>query len=388
MKKLLIVLAFASVSMASMAQEAEPTLKYSVATNSFWSNWYVQANFNWSAFYSPEEHNQGYATSPFKSFRAAPNFSVAIGKWFTPGIGMRTKFYGVWGREIVSEDKDPNAYHYWNIEEQAVLNLSNVFFGYNPTRVWNLSFFAGAGVDHDMSDGRTAMSYSLGLLSQWRVAKHWQINLEGGWLYKEHDTGGQTYNANNIVDPEKGIFWENHDQQLYLEIGLTYNLGMCTWNKVPDVDAIKALSQAQIDALNAQLADALAENARLKELLANQKPVEAEPVVVKEYAGTPVSVFFNINKTVIANDQDLVDVKTLAEYAKENEANLVVTGYADSATGNEEINQKLSEGRAETVADELVKMGVSADNIETVAKGGVDDLSPVSYNRRATVEIK
>ena len=33
MKKLLIVLAFAGVCMSSMAQDADPTLKYSVATN-------------------------------------------------------------------------------------------------------------------------------------------------------------------------------------------------------------------------------------------------------------------------------------------------------------------------------------------------------------------
>jgi hypothetical protein len=33
-------------------------------------------------------------------------------------------------------------------------------------------------------------------------------------------------------------------------------------------------------------------------------------------------------------------------------------------------------------------MGVSRDNIEVVAKGGVADLTPISYNRRATVEIK
>ena len=43
--------------------------------------------------------------------------------------------------------------------------------------------------------------------------------------------------------------------------------------------------------------------------------------------------------------------------------------------------------RAETVANELVKMGVSRDNISTEGKGGVKDLSPVSYNRRATVKL-
>ena len=35
-----------------------------------------------------------------------------------------------------------------------------------------------------------------------------------------------------------------------------------------------------------------------------------------------------------------------------------------------------------------MKMGVSASKIETVARGGVNDLQPISYNRRATVEIK
>ena len=42
------MLAIAGLSMNAMAQE-DPTLKYSVATNSFWSNWFIQANVNYSA---------------------------------------------------------------------------------------------------------------------------------------------------------------------------------------------------------------------------------------------------------------------------------------------------------------------------------------------------
>ena len=42
MKKLFIALAFAGISLSSMAQDADPTLKYSVATSSFWSNWFIQ----------------------------------------------------------------------------------------------------------------------------------------------------------------------------------------------------------------------------------------------------------------------------------------------------------------------------------------------------------
>ncbi len=381
MKKLLIVLAFAGVAMSSMAQDADPTLKYSVATNSFWSNWFIQVNANWSAFYSSQEHGLGLAKSPLKGFRAAPNASVAIGKWFTPGLGLRTKVYGVWGRQVNNDVKNENKY--WDLQEQAVFNLSNLFCGYNPTRVWNFSLFAGAGVERSMTHDVYSMAYSLGLMNQWRVSKHVAINLEAGWLYKEPGTDGNA----KYTCGRHGIGWELHDQQLYAEVGLTFNLGKATWEKTPDVDAIKALSQAQIDALNAQLADANAENARLKNLLANQKPAPQEKQVVKEYAGAPVSVFFNINKSTVASKKDLVNVKGIAEYAKEANANLLVTGYADSATGSKAYNQKLSEKRAETVANELVKMGVSRDNIQTVGNGGVKDLSPVSYNRRATVEV-
>lgn len=379
MKKLLIVLAMCGLSMGSMAQEttADPVEKYSVATNSFWSNWFVQVGADWNAFYSNQEHGQGLSRSPFKSFRATPGFSVAIGKWFTPGLGLRTKFSGVWGRTVVDENKHSN--HIWTLNENVLFNLSNMLYGYNPNRVWNFVPFVGAGINRNCCADRYAMNLSAGILNTFRVSKHVGIHLELGWNYAEEDLDAVK------PDGKGGRIWEGKDNKLYAELGLTFNLGKASWNKTPDVDAIKALSQAQIDALNAQLNDANAENARLKNLLAQKKDATA---AVKEYVGTPVSVFFNINKSVIASKKDLVNVKNMAEYAKENNANLLVTGYADSATGKPAYNQKLSEKRAETVANELVKMGVSRDQITTEAKGGVKDLSPISYNRRATVQVK
>ena len=379
MKKLLIVLAMCGLSMGSMAQEttADPVEKYSVATNSFWSNWFVQVGADWNAFYSNQEHGQGLSRSPFKDFRSTPGFSVAIGKWFTPGLGLRTKFSGVWGRTVVDENKHSN--HTWTLNENVLFNLSNMLYGYNPNRVWNFVPFVGAGINRNCCADRYAMNLSAGILNTFRVSKHVGVHFELGWNYAEED-------FDDVAAYGKGgRIWEGKDNKLYAELGLTFNLGKASWDKTPDVDAIKALSQAQIDALNAQLNDANAENARLKNLLAQKKDATA---AVKEYVGTPVSVFFNINKSVIASKKDLVNVKNMAEYAKENNANLLVTGYADSATGKPAYNQKLSEKRAETVANELVKMGVSRDQITTEAKGGVKDLSPISYNRRATVQVK
>ena len=61
MKKLLIVLAMCGLTMGAKAQETttDPVLKYSVATNSFWSNWFIQVGADWNAYYSNEEHGQG-----------------------------------------------------------------------------------------------------------------------------------------------------------------------------------------------------------------------------------------------------------------------------------------------------------------------------------------
>lgn len=379
MKKLFIALAFAGISLSSMAQDADPTLKYSVATNSFWSNWFIQVGADWNVWYSGQEHGQDLSTSPFKKFRSNPGVSVAVGKWFTPGIGLRTKLSGIWGKNVTDDNNDGNGNKYWTLNEHVLFNLSNMLCGYNPNRVWNFIPFAGAGVTRSMSYNTYAMNYSVGILNTFRVSKKVGINFELGWDRLEGDADGCDYSNGN-----RG--WDSHDNKLYAEVGLTFNLGKASWDKTPDVDAIKALSQSQIDALNAQLNDANAENARLKKLLAEKK--EESTKGVKEFANSPVSVFFSINKYKIASRKDLVNVKEMAKYAKENDANILVTGYADSATGKPAYNQKLSEKRANTVADEIVKMGVSRDKITTEAKGGVNDLSPISYNRRATVQIK
>lgn len=389
MKKLLFTLALAGVSVAGMAQNNEtavPEMKYSVATNSFWSNWFVQANLAGTAFYSNEEQGWELSKSPFKSFRNNLGFSVAIGKWFTPGLGLRTKFNGVWGRTVVPVEKekayDDNGNKYWTLNEQALFNLSNMFCGYSNTRVWNFIPYLGAGIGRNMSANTYAMGLSAGILNTFRVSDRFAINLELGYSLWETDMDGISYGA---IESKDGP--ASRDQMFSVEVGLTYNVGKTRWNKTPDVEALKALSQSQIDALNAQLADSQNENAKLKDMLANQKPVETTKVV-KEIAAAPVSVFFNIGKSRIASKKDLQNVKDLVEVAKANNSKIVVTGYADSKTGSAAFNQKLSQKRADVVANELVKMGVSRDNIEVVAAGGVNTLSPVSYNRRATVAIK
>ena len=388
-----MVLAFAGVSAASMAQNADPTEKFSVSTNSFWSNWFVQANVAGTAFWGNQEVGNNFSKSPLKGFRNNLGFSVAVGKWFTPGLGLRTKFNGAWGRTVVSENKKTNANKYWTLSEQVMFNLSNMLLGYNESCVWDFIPYASVGVNRNMSANCYAPVAGIGILNEFKINNKWAVNLDVNYMLGTSDydgfegslPGAKPYDARSF----KGLV-ANHDRTLNVEVGLTYNLGKATFNKTPDVEAIKALSQGQIDALNAQLADAQSENNRLKDMLAEQKQQQSVAPVsaVTKVVSAPVSVFFNIGKAKVASKKDLQNVKAVAEAAKANNAKIVVTGYADSKTGSAAFNKKLSEKRAQTVADALVNMGVSRDNIEVVSAGGVNTLSPVSYNRRATVEIK
>ncbi len=391
MKKLFMVLAFAGVSVASMAQ-SDVVNKYSVATNSFWSNWFVQVGANWNWFIGSQEHGQNFdQTDMFDGFplsgnRTSGGVSVAIGKWFTPGIGVRVKGMGLWGQRLGNyrgsgDQRESVHYKFFSINPQVMFNLSNMLLGYNPNRVWNFIPFGGADFTRNWTDNRSSIGLSAGLLNEFNISRKFAINLELGAKYNEADKDGVD---KVLADPyRKG--WKAHDITLYAEIGFTYNLGRATWDAVPDVDAIKAMYQAQIDALNSQLNDANAEIARLNNLIKNH--VCPTNPGMKEFVNTPVSVFFNCNRTEIASQKDLVNVRALAKYAVDNKTGVLVTGYADSATGNAEHNQWLSEQRAETVAGELEDMGVDRSKIRTVGQGGVDTLSPIEFNRRATVQI-
>lgn len=387
MKKFVIGAALLGMSMTAFAQQADPTMKYSVATNSFWSNWFIQVGGDYNIWYSNQEHGRGLDNGGNYDFlskqRRSFGGSVAIGKWFTPGIGLRTKLQGINSKKIGAVGV--TSQHFWSLNEHIMFNLSNLFMGYNPERVWNVSPFIGGGMARNMSTNRYVMQLSAGINSSWRLCRNLDLYAEAGWNRMEDNFDGNE--MAQLSNTHHGRGWEDKDNHLYAEIGLTFKLGKATWNKTPDVDAIKALSQSQIDALNSQLNDLNAENGKLRKELAEKPKTTVLTKSLKEFVATPISVFFNIGKIDVALLKDLVNVRALAKYAIENNSHILVTGYADSSTGTPAINQRLSEQRANTIVEELVKMGVNRSNIRTAAGGGVKMLEYPDYDRRATVQI-
>ena len=384
MKKVLFFLAVASLSLSAMAQDNDnmniaPAEKHRVATNGFWQNWFLGANVTWSAFYGEGERS---LVAPFRKFPSGSYYSslgasLSLGKWLTPVFGLRTKI-NAW--QMGKEDQGLGGDKYWTANEQLLINVTSLFRGYNEQRFWNLIPYVGAGVQRNMSRRHYSSVLSLGLLNTLRLSPRFSANVEFAW--------------NSAEGSNRGLALKNRNQHFAFEVGLTWHIGKNNWKHATDQEAVSALTEGELDALNAQLADALTENERLQQIIDEQpKPTATVTTVapsvrtVENIVSAPVSIFFKVGKANVIESRDMLSVKALAQLAIDKNASVLVTGYADKS-GSAEANMKLSERRAQAVADELVRLGVSRFRIEVVAAGGVDTLKPAEYNRRATIELR
>ena len=378
MKKFMMALAFAGIAMVSFAQEAVtsevvvPTLKESVITNGFWSNWFISVNGGYQLFNGVKTNGE----SMFDHGTAA--ISAYVGKWHTPGFGWRVAYNGYEFKAF--EDADKNSFY--NVHADAMFNLSNLFFGYNEKRVWNFIPYMGLGyaanLDQDGANGNGklgSLTANAGILNTFRIAKHWAINLEVSATAAKGGFAGYT--------PERN----GYDMIFAATAGVTYKFNKTGWENTPDVDAIMAANAAALAALNAQLQAKEAENAQLKSQLAAAKAALAKCQSAKnvELYTADQSVFFAINSSKIESKKEILNLKALAAAAKESGAKLTVTGYADSATGSAAYNQTLSEARAKAVAAKLVEMGVPESQLIVEGKGGVDVEKPIQLNRRVII---
>ncbi len=380
---MLLLLAFCGTTTAVMAQTEEgfPALMNRVVTNGFWDNWFVDAGVTHLSSYSSQEHGLGLKKNPFWTGRRNWGAELSVGKWATPIFGMRMKGQLNWATQVNSiTDPENPTYNQYSLSFQPMINLTNLFGGYKA-RWWEVSLYGGAGFLHNTSIDEIYALAEVGVMNTWNVTKRFHINLD---VYGRMGKGAMDGNEISTKDSRFG----SRDLQLGFSAGIGVNLGKVGWDRIPDMDAILAKHKNQIAALNATIAGLETENADVKRKLA-RKPKEKEVVRhVTEFASTNASVFFNIGESVIVNRKDLVNVKQMADYAKVNDKTVVVVGYADSATGSASYNQKLSKMRAQAVAAELEKMGIAKNKIEIIAQGGVAELNPVSYNRRADVILR
>ena len=178
--------------------------------------WFVSANVAGSVFYGNEEIDRGIDKSPFKGFRNNLGVSLAVGRWFSPEIALRTKLNGFWGRYIISEDAGTNATNYLVLNEQVLLDVTNIFGGADPNRKYHLIPFFGGGFGRNMTYNRWATNLSAGILNQFRLTDRLFLNAELGLTLHTREFTGHDERKYGYQS------FDNEDRQFQLEVGITY----------------------------------------------------------------------------------------------------------------------------------------------------------------------
>ncbi|MDE6002436.1 MAG: OmpA family protein, partial [Prevotella sp.] len=207
--------------------------------------------------------------------------------------------------------------------------------------------------------------------------------------------GLQGYKTAAIVGNE---FKYNINKALLgVNVGVNYKFGNS--NGTHNFAAAQLRDQAEIDGLNAKINELRADNnakdgkiaasartiAELQKKLAacEARPTTAAVVEKTENVLQPHVIFRQGKSTIDA--AQYASIEMVAKYMKNHkDAKVKVQGYA-SPEGSKELNQKLSEARAEAVKTALVKKyKIAADRITVEGLGATDKLSAENdFNRVA-----
>ena len=111
------------------------------------------------------------------------------------------------------------------------------------------------------------------------------------------------------------------------------------------------------------------------------------PAFVRNYV-----VFFDFDKSTLTPEARDVVAKAVETAKMHGPVHITVTGHTDTV-GSHRYNQALSERRAMSVKNEMVRMGMNSSEISTIGKSFDDPLIPTGpgvrepQNRRAMIDL-
>ena len=316
----------------------------------------------------------------------SPNVQLGLGYQFSPVFGMRLQANGWqskggWSGFRANPGETPyNATYKFKYMAPGVdfmFNLSNLFCGWNPNRVLNVTAFLGGGAniawDNDevnelaatmkktsaynleyLWDGTKVRPYGrAGLELAFKVSKSVSLMLEG--------------NANITSDKYNSKKADNPDWYFNALAGVRINLGKSYTKKAKPVE---------------EPAPAPAP----KQEYVAPKPEPKPAPVEKKVEEIRRDIFFTINSYKIAPAEEAKIREVVDFLGKNPEAKVVVTGYADKGTGNDRINDRIAAKRAAAVVWMLEKRyGIPAERITEDSKGA--RVQPFAENNMNRVSI-
>ena len=398
MKKIFTLCAAAALAVSATAQ--------TVTESKTFDNWYIGINGGLATGIHPSQlgaENHTWAKD------IMPNAGIRVGRYFTPVFGLAAES-NVYFSDLHHAGRTNNNL-FGNVTKTlvnsintsliATVNFSNWFGGYKgEPRLFELSAVYGLGWGHvfggkdgsryyantwNTADKKDFLTSKAGLDFAFNLgsAKAWQLYVEPAVVW-------------NLEGAKKGVRYDANYADFQLNVGLVYKFKNS--NGTHNFTIAQLRDQAEIDGLNAKINDLrndlngkdseiAAKKAKINDLQKALDECNNKPKYVKPETATNLqpTVIFRQGKSVVDKAQ-YANIELIAQYMKNHpEANVEIKGYA-SPEGSKELNQKLSEQRAEAVKNILVKKyKISADRLTTKGMGATDKLfEQVEFNRVAT----
>lgn len=343
--KFLFLSLFLAVGISAQAQESEYQFKKHAFLNLEGGAQYTLGEAKFGDLLSPNvQLGLGYQFSPVFAARLQANAWQSMGGW----TGRETTTY---------------KYKYVAPGIDFMFNLSNLFAGWNPKRVFNLTAFVGGGAnigfDNDDANALAAQGYNLRYL--WDGTKlnpFGRGGLEASFRLSDAVRFVIEANANVLSDKYNSKKAGNPDWYFNALAGFRFNLGK-TYTEAAKPVIVEPEPQPVVTPEPAP---------EPKPVVKPEPKPEPKPVVKAEPLRR--DVFFTINSTKVVEKEE-AKVRDIVDYLnKYPKAKVAVTGYADVGTGNDVINDRLAAGRADIVASLLTqKYNIPADRITKDSKG-------------------
>ena len=360
-----------------------------IQLNKFQDNWFIGIGGGISNYFGNHTHYVPFGR------RISPTFNIHAGKWTNPFVGFRANFAWAKMQSADITPKNPtfhkpykNAYKtkadMLSLSGEAMFDVTNMIFGYNPSRVYSFIPYAGIGWVRNCDAEGDRIAGIVGLMNRFKVCSRFDINLD----VKLHAFGEgldrATYGPGNRTDLATTF-----------TLGTTYYFGKRNFDRA-------LMNNCEIKQIQENLKTLNAENAQLEEELAKAKTAAAEAeekaanakgteTVITQFTGADAAIFFDINQSKLTQKQR-VNMSFIANMIKQSgDKVFTITGYCDKSTGSAAYNQKLSTKRTQTVYDILVKeFNVNANQLEIVNAGGVDNMfyNNQELNRVVIVRLK
>lgn len=339
----------------------------------FQPNWYLSM-YTGANVYIGEYGTPFNNPNSFSLYQnGSPMASLGLGYEFNPVIGIRGQLgWARYNYRLYNDGSFQLLSFGTNLTGDLMVNLSNWWAGYNSDRVFDIQVFGGLGVGVRSKNILAKKSSSLvtpimrfGFQGNFHVTQQFDINLDL---------------ATNLVSDKMNdiTYGFPFDDFTSFQIGFTYHFKQS-----------EAKRMAVAPAPEIQIKEVIKHDTVM---IVKEDTTPVTKMVTKEFSR---NVFFHIGISKITDYNQKQTIEEAANFLKTYpDAKIQIDGYADKDTGSKRINMRLSQHRAQNIANELINTyGIDASRITTVGHGTVPQIfQPDPKNRvstlKATTEVQ